>query len=143
MSQPATAPRNVIGRRSPLLSSRQRSLLYWAVTVPLAAELVAGGMTDVLHVPPFSTVLVQLGYPAYVGVILGVWKVLGAAAVLVPRLPRLKEWAYAGIVFDLTGAAASAFFMHSEANVVTPLAFLVLAMVSWACRPPSRKLPSS
>ena len=49
----------------------------------------------------------QLGYPMYFFAILGVWKVLGAIAILVPRFPRLKEWAYAGIFFDLTGAAAS------------------------------------
>ena len=70
---------------------------------------------------------------------LGVWKALGAAAILAPRLPRLKESAYAGIVFDLTGAAISHAASGSGAgNVIGPLTFTLLAMASWALRPESR-----
>ena len=69
---------------------------------------------------------------------------LGAAAVLAPRLPRLKEWAYAGMVFDLTGAARShAAVGDAAAKVVTPLVLLALVVASWALRPQSRKLEAS
>jgi hypothetical protein len=74
--------------------------------------------------------------------ILGVWKALGAIAILVPRYPRLKEWAYAGIFFDLTGAAASCAAVGGYGayafHVLAPLILTVIAMASWALRPQSR-----
>ncbi len=82
-----------------------------------------------------------LGYPAYFVIILGVWKVLGGIAVLVPGVPRLKEWAYAGMFFDLTGAAAShAAVGDPAAKIATPLILVVIVAASWALRPESRKL---
>ncbi len=73
--------------------------------------------------------------------ILGVWKVLGGVAVLIPRFPKLKEWAYAGMLFDLTGAAAShAAVGDPLAKVVTPLLLLGIVMASWALRPEGRRL---
>jgi hypothetical protein len=120
---------------------RLGQVAYWAATTIVAAELVVGGVTDVLHLPPFFAILLRLGYPAYVGVILGVWKLLGAMAILAPRLARLKEWAYAGIVFDLTGAAASALAVGgAPSDVAAPLLFTGLVAVSWALRPPARRL---
>jgi uncharacterized membrane protein YphA (DoxX/SURF4 family) len=72
------------------------------------------------------------------------WKLLGAIAVVIPRFPRLKEWAYAGFFFDLTSAAASrAFVGDSIADIVAPLGFLVLVAASWALRPESRTLESA
>jgi hypothetical protein len=74
-------------------------------------------------------------------VILGVWKVLGAVAVLAPRFPRLKEWAYAGTVFDLTGAAASHLAVGDGAiKLLGPIIFTGLAFASWALRPPAHRL---
>jgi uncharacterized membrane protein YphA (DoxX/SURF4 family) len=87
--------------------SRRRIIAYWVATVIIAAECVVGGVMDILRLPPFFAILKHLGYPDYFSVILGVWKVLGALAVLAPRFPRLKEWAYSGMVFVYTGAAAS------------------------------------
>ena len=85
--------------------------------------------------------MTKLGYPGYVAVILGVWKVLGGVAVLIPRFPRLKEWAYAGMVFDLTGAAAShAAGGDPAGKIATPLIILCIVMASWALRPESRAL---
>jgi uncharacterized membrane protein YphA (DoxX/SURF4 family) len=85
-----------------------------------------------------------LGYPLYFFAILGFWQVLGAIAILVPRFPRLKEWAYAGIISDLTGAVASiaavggygAYAFH----ILAALFIAVLAVVSWALRPASRRI---
>jgi hypothetical protein len=87
--------------------------------------------------------MVALGYPLYFMTILGAWKVLGGAVILAPGLPRLKEWAYAGIVFDLTGAALShAFAGDPAAKLVNPLILTGIALASWALRPTSRRLPS-
>jgi DoxX-like family len=122
--------------------SRLRSIAYWGATLLLAVEFGVGGVTDLLHLPPFFAVLLQLGYPAYLGVILGSWKVLGVAAVLAPGLPRLKEWAYAGMVFDLTGAAGSYLATgRAPGDLAVPLGFIVLVAVSWALRPSTRRLP--
>jgi hypothetical protein len=75
---------------------------------------------------------------------LGVWKVLGAIVIVVPRLPRLKEWAYAGFVFDLTAAAFSrAAVGDSAADILAPLGFLALVLASWALGPASRTLAAA
>jgi hypothetical protein len=88
-------------------------------------------------------VVTSLGFPVYILTILGVWKLLGGAILLAPRLPRLKEWAYAGIVFELTGAGVSLAVRGSGAgDIATPLLLAALAMASWALRPPSRTLGS-
>ncbi len=86
--------------------------------------------------------MTHLGYPVYFTTILGVWKVLGGIVVLAPRLARLKEWAYAGMLFDLTGATAShAAVGDPVAKIVTPLVILGIVMASWSLRPESRRLP--
>src|SRR5215470_14626180 len=118
-----------------------RNVIYWVTTALLASELVLGGVWDVLRVPQVHVIIVRLGYPPYFLVILGIWKILGAVAVIVPRFPRLKEWAYAGVVFDLTGALVSN--VVSRVTDTGPLAFLVVMMgvtaTSWALRPASRR----
>ena len=85
--------------------------------------------------------LAHLGYPAYFSTILGAWKLLGAIAIVAPRYPRLKEWAYAGFFFDLTAAAIShAFVGDGVGDILAPLGFLALVAASWALRPASRRL---
>ena len=85
-----------------------------------------------------------LGYPLYFFAILGFWKVLGAIAILAPRFPRLKEWAYAGIFFDLTGAAASVaavgVYGTYAFHIIAPLVIAGLTVASWALRPQSRTI---
>jgi uncharacterized membrane protein YphA (DoxX/SURF4 family) len=118
-----------------------RNAIYWVATALLASELVLGGVWDVLRVPQVHVVIERLGYPPYFLVILGIWKLLGAVAVSVPRFPRLKEWAYAGVVFDLTGALVSN--VVSGVTGAGTLAFLLVMMgvtaTSWALRPASRR----
>lgn len=114
---------------------------YWISTGLLAAAFALGGLTDLAHTAQMKEGFAHLGYPVTLLTLLGLWKVLGATALLVPRFPRLKEWAYAGITFDLTGAAWS----HAAAGddlgkIVTPLVLLAIAAVSWATRPQSRTL---
>ena len=106
---------------------------------------MSGGFVQIMQyrANPHGVVPV-LGYPTYFFAILGVWKILGAIAILGPRFPRLKEWAYAGIFFDLTGAAVSCAAVGQYGayafHVLAPLIIAVLAMASWALRPPSRML---
>jgi uncharacterized membrane protein YphA (DoxX/SURF4 family) len=121
---------------------------YWVTTIIVALELLVGGVTDLVHGrevlfagEPVALVLTQLGYPVYLLTILGVWKLLGTIALLVPRLPRLKEWAYAGAFFEMTGAAASHAVRGGDPGTVIWLLIVVVFIVaSWALRPPSRTL---
>src|SRR5262249_4126990 len=87
--------------------SRRRIIAYWVTTVIIAGEFAVGGVMDILRLPPFFAILEYLGYPGYFSVILGVWKVLGAVAELAPGFARVKESAYAGMFFSITGAGAS------------------------------------
>ena len=122
-------------------SERIKTIAYWVTTILGPASFVIGGILHLTHAEGAVTVMNHLGYPPYFLTVLGVWKVLGAIAVVVPGFPRLKEWAYAGFFFDLTGAAASrAFVRDGVGDIVAPLVFLALVMASWALRPPSRKL---
>ena len=129
----------MINLASSATQSRSRTIAYWVTTAIIASELVVGGAFDVLRLPPFFPVLKDLGYPAYFSVILGVWKLLGAAAVLAPRFPRLKEWAYAGAVFAVTGAVASNLAVGNTADSLVPIIFTGLTFASWTLRPPTRR----
>ncbi len=113
---------------------------YWVCTLIIAFVMGAGGAADLARIAPVVEGMTHLGYPVYFCVIIGVWKVLGAIAILIPRTPLLKEWAYAGIVFDLTGASASHFAMGDDAGkVITPTIFTAIAYASWAWRPATRR----
>lgn len=127
------------------MRSKALVIAYWTVTVLVALETLVGGVADVMHSrtvlvagPPVADVITHLGYPLYLLRIIGFWKLLGGIVLLVPGYPRLKEWAYAGIFFELSGAAAS-WVAHEqnmrEAAVPAILAFLVL--ISWMLRPPA------
>jgi len=125
------------------MTTKPKAIGYWAATGLLAAAFLAGGAAELTSAPDVVATTLALGYPAYVLTILGLWKVLSVPALLAPRLPRLKEWAYAGVFFDLTGAAAShAFSGDSAGKIATPLVVLLIAGASWALRPESRAVPS-
>lgn len=114
---------------------------YWVTTAIVALVLMSGGIAQLLRRPENVEGMTHLGYPLYLSTVLGVWKVLGAIALLSPRFPRIKEWAYAGAFFDLTGAAVShAFCGDAVGHVIGPVIFAALALASWALRPPSRTL---
>jgi hypothetical protein len=111
------------------------------ITAVVVGECAVGGTMDLLRMRPFYPTMIDLGYPGYLATILGTAKILAAIVLLAPRLPRLKEWAYAGIVINMTGAAASQIAMHRPVdNLVGPAMFAALAMLSWGLRPPTRRL---
>ena len=119
----------------------QRSIIYWVTTALVSLAYAVGGAFDLSLTPDVLAGLNHLGYPEYLGTILGVWKILAVGALLAPGLPRLKEWAYAGIVINLTSAAASHAAVNDPTNnIVTPLVLLAIALTSWATRPAGRTL---
>jgi uncharacterized membrane protein YphA (DoxX/SURF4 family) len=123
------------------MSTHARTIAFWVTTIFGPASFVIGGYLHLTRDPQVMATLAHLGYPVYFATIMGVWKLLGAIAIVVPGLPRLKEWAYAGFFFDLTGAAATrAFVGDSAADILAPLVFLALVAASWALRPASRAL---
>jgi hypothetical protein len=117
-----------------------RSIAYWLFTVLIVFELAAGALWDLLRIEYVRVVLTQLGYPLYLLIILGVWRIPGALVLLVPRFPRLKEWAYAGTFFNYTGAAASHHLAGHTVQWRGPLIFSIFTLVSWALRPASRRI---
>lgn len=118
-----------------------RQLAYWVTTALLSFGLISGGAAQLARFPANVEGMVHLGYPVYFMVILGVWKVLGGIALLAPRFALLKEWAYAGTVFEMTGASISHAACGDDVmHIVVPLVFTTLAVASWQLRPASRKL---
>ena len=130
------------------MTMKAKNITYWTTTVLIAFFIGSGGVAQLARVPGTVDGFVHiLGYPRYFVTILGFWKVLGAIAILVPRFPRLKEWAYAGIFFDLTGAAASSAAVGGSGgiyafHILAPLVLAVVAVASWALRPESRTIGS-
>jgi hypothetical protein len=117
-----------------------RTATYWTTTLVLATECLVGGVMGALQLSPLRDTAVHLGYPTYFMSILGVWYVGAGLILLAPRLPRLKEWAYAGLVINYTGAATSHIWTGDGAEkLIGPAVFLGLTAASWALRPPTRR----
>jgi hypothetical protein len=117
-----------------------RSAGYRLATVLVAGELGLGGLWDIARIPYVRGLVTHLGYPSYFLVLLGTWKVLGAVALLVPRRPLLKEWAYAGAFFTYSGAIVSHLSTGYDLGELGLLAILTaLTVLSWALRPSSRR----
>ncbi len=112
---------------------------YWISLVLFSAAMGFGGVADLMKNPEIMESLKKLGYPEYLAMILGVWKIAGVIVILLPRLGLLKEWAYAGFFFDLTGASVSHVMVQDElAKAIIPIVILVIGGCSWLLRPESR-----
>ena len=127
------------------MTTKGKNIAYWTTTGLVAFFIGTGGAAQIAqYLGNPRGVVPVLGYPMYFFAILGFWKVLGAIAILVPRYPRLKEWAYAGIFFDLTGAAASCAAVGGYGayafHILAPLIIAGLTVASWALRPESRTI---
>jgi DoxX-like family len=124
------------------MTTKAKNIAYWTTTILVAFFIGGGGVAQMAQfLGNVHGVVPVLGYPMYFFGILGFWKALGAIAILVPRFPRLKEWAYAGIFFDLTGAAASVAAVGVYAfHIVAPLVLAGLTVASWALRPENRTI---
>lgn len=121
-----------------------RTIVFWFFTVILAQELLAGSIWALLRNPFDREQLRHLGYPLYMLFILGAWKLGGGVVILLPRFQRLKEWAYAGAIFDFSGATTSHLFLGDGPQTwVYPALLVAVTLVSWALRPEERRLPSA
>ena len=119
----------------------KKQLAYWIVTGLFCAAMTAGGIMNLIRFEGQAESIEQLGYPSYLMSILGVAKILGVIALLIPKTPLLKEWAYAGFTFDLLGASAShAFVQHSPVEITIPLVVLTIAVASYFLRPDDRRI---
>lgn len=126
------------------VQSKTRNIAYWITTVILAFVLLSAGIAELLHFSGnVDGIVKQLGYPMYFLTIQGVWKILGSIAIVAPRLRLLKEWAYAGVMFNMTGAAiSSAAVGLGAAHIIPPVLIAIITVVSWMLYPSSRKLAS-
>ena len=121
--------------------SKRNKIIYWVSTLWLALGMLSTGIVQLLHVKEEVDFIIRLGYPDYFLTLLGLWKILGVVAVLIPKFPLLKEWAYAGFFFAMSGAVFSHIaFGNSIGELFGPLLLIILTAVSWYFRPAERKL---
>src|SRR5262245_45692381 len=97
------------------MKTTTKSIAYWITTGMVVSAMFSGGIAELAHRPETIAGMKQLGYPVYFVMILGFWKMVGSLALVMPGFPRLKEWAYAGIFFNMTGAAVSHVVCHDAA----------------------------
>jgi len=120
---------------------KRNKIIYWIVTIFLSIGMLAGGIQQTLQMGGYNEIITKLHYPLYVLSILGVWKILGVIAILIPRFPLLKEWAYAGFFFAMSGAAISHFVVgQSFIEALPALILLAVTVLSWYFRPSNRKI---
>jgi uncharacterized membrane protein len=121
--------------------SKRNKIIYWIATIFLAFGMLAGGVQQLLQIGGYVEIIGKLGYPTYLLSILGAWKILGVVAILVPKFTLLKEWAYAGFFFAMSGAAISHIVVTQSVNEAFPsLILLIMTVGSWYFRPADRKL---
>src|SRR5215510_11057171 len=124
--------------------NRIRTIALWVATFVVVFELTAGSVWNLMRIEWVRVQFTHLGYPLYFTYILGVWHIAAAAAIIAPRFPRLKEWAYAGSFFLWSGAVASHLLAGDGVQAwLVPLVFSVFGIVSWALRPVDRRLPDA
>ena len=120
---------------------KRKLIWYWIITILLSFCIFSGGLAQAFQVKGVVQGFKPLGYPTYFISIIGIWKVLGIIAILIPKFKLLKEWAYAGLIFNYTGAAISHLVMgDGSGSLIAPIIFIALVVCSWALRPSSRRL---
>jgi len=123
--------------------TKSKKIIYWITTGFLAFGMLAGGVQQLLQIGGYVEIVTGLGYPLYLLSILGAWKILGVIAVLAPKFPIVKEWAYAGFFFAMSGAAISHIVEGQPFTEALPsLILLIMIVASWYFRPASRRIVS-
>jgi hypothetical protein len=121
--------------------TKKNKIIYWFFTCWLALGMVSTGIVQLMRMPEEVANFTGLGFPIYLMTLIGIWKLLGTAAILAPRLPLLKEWAYAGFFFTMSGAIVSRAAVGGSVKEMAPaVLMLILIAVSWYFRPADRKL---
>jgi len=121
---------------------KRNKIIYWVATALLAIGMLQSGIFAVLRNDQWVKIMTDLGYPLYFLTLLGVWKILGVIAILIPKFKLLKEWAYAGLFFAMTGALISHLAVGDYAvkSILGPVFQAIFVVVSWYFRPASRKI---
>lgn len=124
--------------------TKRNKIIYWIATLWLSLGMTSTGIVQLIRMKEEESMFAHLGYPAYLLTILGVWKILGVVAVLVPKFPLIKEWAYAGFFFAMSGALFSHIACGDGAKeLFGPTLLIILTVVSWYFRPADRKIISA
>lgn len=123
------------------MTQKSKTIWYWVITGILSFCLFSGGLAQALQVQGVVQGFKPLGYPTYFISLIGVWKALGIIAILVPGFKLLKEWAYAGLFFTMTGAVISHIASNDiHAQIIAPIVFSIFTVLSWYLRPDNRKI---
>ncbi|HUR11888.1 MAG TPA: DoxX family protein [Flavitalea sp.] len=121
--------------------TKRNKIIYWIATIWLALGMVSSGVIQLLKVKTEVDYITNLGYPVYFITLLGAWKILGVVALLIPKFPVVKEWAYAGFFFVMSGAVFSHIASGDSLKESAPaLLLLILTAISWYFRPAERKM---
>ena len=124
--------------------TKRNKIFYWVATIWLALGMLSTGLVQLFKAKEGqggADMITHLGYPVYLLTIIGVWKILGVAVLLIPKNPLLKEWAYPGFFFIMSGALFSHLAIHDGLSQLVPsLLLLLLTILSWYFRPMNRKL---
>jgi len=125
--------------------SKRNKIIYWIATIWLSLGMVSTGIVQLIHnEAEVEHTSKGLGYPVYFLTILGVWKLLGVVAILVPKFPIVKEWVYAGFFFSMTGAIFSHIASGSAGmEYFGPSLLIALTILSWYFRPADRKVQTA
>ncbi|WP_299179852.1 DoxX family protein [uncultured Chryseobacterium sp.] len=122
-------------------SQKRNRIIYWIFTLWMALGMVSTAIVQLMKHPDEVSNFQNLGYPVYLMIIIGIWKILGAIAVLIPKTPLLKEWTYAGFFFLMSGAVISHLIIGDPISKIFPaLLLLALVLISWYFRPHDRKI---
>lgn len=121
--------------------TKRNKIIYWIATIWLSLGMLSTGIVHLFGMKEEVQYMLDMGYPAYFLTIIGAWKMLGVIAILIPRFPLLKEWAYAGFFFIASGAVLSHVAAGSQpGELFGPVLLLVLTVISWYFRPADRKV---
>lgn len=120
--------------------SKRNKIIYWIATIWLALGMTSTGIVQLFNPAAEQDFTLKLGYPDYLLIILGIWKLLGVVVILMPKFPLLKEWAYAGFFFAMSGAIFSHLAIGAPGEIFPALLLLVLTATSWYFRPAERKV---
>jgi len=122
-------------------SEKRNKIIYWIFTLWMVLGMISTAIVQLMKHKDELTNFTNLGYPAYLMTIIGVWKTLGVIVVLIPKTPLLKEWAYAGFFFVMSGAVVSHIILGDSFGRTFPaVLLLVLVLISWYFRPSDRKI---
>jgi len=120
---------------------KNRLVWYWIITAMLSFCIFSGGVAQALQVKGVVEGFKPLGYPTYFISLIGIWKILGIIAILIPKFKLLKEWAYAGLFFTMTGAVISHIASGNvTVQIIAPVVLTIFTVLSWYLRPADRKL---